>query len=107
MASSVALTQRFQRGWIRGVPARIVPLNAKFSSTNFFGRAGAAASNRCQRRYVFHVAIGTDLTSLSAARKKSGCQTLIETSAGTDCSRKNAAHSRLGVDRENASRLMG
>ncbi len=82
IAPSVAATQRFQRGWISGVPASVFPLNAKSSSTNFFERYGEAPESVCQRKYVFQSARDSETRSLSAALKKSGCQTFIGVSEG-------------------------
>ncbi len=60
---SVASAQRFQRGFISVAPVRYLPLNAKFSSTNGADSESAAAFSTCQRRYVFHCAIGVDFSS--------------------------------------------
>ncbi len=104
---SAAVTQRFHRGGISGVPDRVFPKNAKFSSTNPFGRVGAAAVIRCHRRYVFHDARGSDESILSAAWKKSGCQTFSDVLEARPCSSKNFVHSRFGVAFENAASVIG
>ncbi len=70
------------------MPESVLLKKAKFSSTNRFGRLGAAEESKRQRRYVFQVASGTDFSRPSAALKKSGCQTLTVMLGGTPCSWK-------------------
>src|SRR6476619_2461753 len=107
MLPSIAFTQRFHRGGSSGIPERVLRLNSWSSWTKAFVSSGAEAERSCQRRYVFHVESGTDVSIAFAALKKSGCQTLMGTPAGTRWSRKYATHARLGVVRENASSVIG